>query len=140
MTTQGSKMKTRRTEPRPHDEINSLSLLLHEIDQLNVGEGARAQFLGLLHRMAGHTIRLNRCILTRPQKLRLALRLLDGGMTVAQARAALVERTGVSSRSAYRLIGVALNQRLEGRRAGGPLAAPDVGDAQGSAVGDADHG
>ena len=109
-------MSPKRTVKRP-DEVNSLGILLHEIDLMNVSDAARAQFMHLLRRMAGHTIRLNRCILIKPQNMRLAMRLLDDGLTVAQARAALVQRVGVSRRSAYTLIGAALNQRFEDRKA-----------------------
>ncbi len=110
-------MTAKRTAS-PSGEVNSLAILLHEVDRMNVSPAARMQFLRLLRSMAGHTIRLNRCILNGPQNVRLAMRLLDDGLTVAQARAALVQRVGVSSRSAYRLIGVALNQRFEDRKAG----------------------
>lgn len=110
-------MNAKRTVKRP-DEANSLSVLLHEVDRMNVSDAARAQFLQLLRRMAGQTIRLNRCMLKGPQNVRIAVRLLDDGMTVAQARAALVTRTGVSRSTAYALIGAALNQRHEDRKAG----------------------
>jgi hypothetical protein len=110
-------MNAKRTATRP-DEVNSLGILLHEIDRMNVSDAARMQFLHLLRRMAGHTIRLNRCILTKPQNVRLAMRLLDDGMTVSQARSVLVVRTGVSKSTAYNLIGAALTQRFEDRKAG----------------------
>ena len=110
-------MTAKRTT-RSHDEANSLGILLHEIDRMNVSDAARMQFLHLLRNLAGHIIRLNRCILTRPQNVRLAMRWLDDGMTVAQARSTLVIRAGVSRRTAYRLIDAALTQRFEDRKAG----------------------
>lgn len=108
-------MTARRTATK---EVNSLGILLHEIDRMNVSDAARMQFIALLRSLAGHTIRLNRCILVKPQTVRLAMRMLDDGMTVAQARYALVQRAGVSRKTAYRLIGSALNQRHEDRCAG----------------------
>lgn len=60
------------SERRPHDEANALTILLHELERLKITAGARAQVLELLHRMAGCTIRVNRCQLARPQNLRLA--------------------------------------------------------------------
>lgn len=97
-------------------ESTSLEHILHELDKLPVSAGARAQFLGFLERFAGTRVHLSKSLLIKPGKIHLAARLLDQGMGITQASDVMVERTGISKRTTYRLITLALAHRFRERQ------------------------
>jgi hypothetical protein len=97
-------------------ESTSLEHILHELDKLPVSAGARAQFLGFLERFAGTRVHLSKSLLIKPGKVHLASRLLDQGMGIAQASDVMVQRTGISKRTSYRLITLALAHRFRERQ------------------------
>ena len=81
-----------------------------------VSEGARAQFLAFLSRFSGTRVHLSKRLLIKPGKVHLAARLLDQGMGVAQTSDVMVQRTGISKRTSYRLITLALAHRYAERQ------------------------
>lgn len=94
-------------------ESTSLEHILHELDKLPVSAGARAQFLGFLERFAGTRVHLSKSLLIKPGKVHLAARLLEQGMGVAQTSDVMVQRTGMSKRTSYRMITLALAHRFK---------------------------
>ena len=88
-----------------------IELFMAQVHSLPVSDGARAHFLQLLRAFAGSRIYLNRSVLMQPGLMDLACKLLAEGMAIAEARDALEQRTGVSRRSAYRAINLALEAR-----------------------------
>jgi hypothetical protein len=92
--------------------MNDFDILLDEVQRLPVSDHARAEFLGLLSRMAGRTVHIKRVSIVIPPRVELAKKMLQQGMAVSSIRTALMERTQVSRASAYRLIALALNTRI----------------------------
>jgi len=90
-----------------------VELLIRELDALPVSDGARAQFMALLQRFAGSNVHLKRAALTRPGRVNIAMLLLDQKMPIAQCVNAMMQRTGVSRATAYRVVSAALALRFE---------------------------
>jgi hypothetical protein len=99
-------------------EFTPLEHLLDEIGNLPVSEAARAGFVRILREMAGSRLYLAHAVLIRPERIALAQKLLDDGLTVAEVRSALQDRRGIGRRVAYRMIALALAKRFRDRQMG----------------------
>jgi hypothetical protein len=62
--------------------------------------------------MAGRTVHIKRVSIVIPPRVELAKKMLQHGMAVSSIREALIERTQVSRKTAYRVIAIALNTRI----------------------------
>jgi hypothetical protein len=89
---------------------------LHEVALLNVSEGSRVLFLGLIRRFAGERVYFSKATLVYPNRVRMAQKLLDDGLSVAEVRYVLEDLCGVKMKTAYRLISRALHQRFMERQ------------------------
>ena len=102
----------------PPMECTPLEHLLQEVANLPVSEAARAEFVRMLRNMAGSQVYLSHAALIKPDRVALAQRLLDDGLTVADVRNALQDRRGIGRRKSYRMIALALAKRFRDRQMG----------------------
>lgn len=91
-------------------EIDDLLARIHEIPGC---EMTKRRVLAVLASMTGRRLCFAYRSLVLPSRVRLAADLLEAHLTTAEAAAALVERLGVSRRTAQRLVWKARQQRGE---------------------------
>ncbi len=92
-------------------EVSDLEWLLHELDRLPDGPGAKAGVMDILCRMVGLRVYFSARVVLRAARVREVVRMLDGGATVRQERDRLMRRYQMGRSKAYKLIREALTVR-----------------------------
>lgn len=104
------------TMPISDDGPTPIQWLLAELDALPGCQVTKARVLALLRKMAGQRLQLTRRDLVVAERVRLALRMLDSGLTATQTRHQLAARCHCSRYTAERAVKEALIQRRDRNR------------------------
>lgn len=92
-------------------EVSDLEWLLAEIDRLPIDPLGKAAVIDTLCRLAGQRVYFSGRLLLRAARVREVVRMLNAGVTRAQARERLMRRYRMGRSKAYALIREALTVR-----------------------------
>lgn len=91
--------------------MSDLEWLLHELDRLPDGPGAKAGVMDILCRMVGRRVYFSKRALLRAARVREVVRMLEANVKREEIRARLMRRYQMGRSKAYKLIREALTVR-----------------------------